>query len=119
MQSIDSRIIYVILATIILIPLFLPKLHYINIPGKPAIDFYETIEHVARTDPNGLVIVDGQWSSSTRGENQWQTEAILAHLMMRHVHFATLSFDPQNETLTKQILIRLAARSEEHTSELQ
>jgi len=110
MQSIDSRYIYAALIVAILIPLFCSKLVYLNIPSKPSIDFYNTIEHIASTEPNGLVIVDGQWSSSSRGENKWQTQAIVTHLMMRHVHFATLSFDTQNHTLTNEIVTALAAK---------
>ena len=110
MQSIDSRYIYAALIVAILIPLFCSKLVYLNIPSKPSIDFYKTIENVATTEPNGLVIVDGWWSSSSRGENKWQTQAIITHLMMRHIRFATLSFDTQNHTLTQDIVTALAVK---------
>lgn len=108
-QTIDRRIIYVVLIGFILLPLFFPvKLPII--PSRQSQDFYETIENVARTSPNKLVIVDGFWSPGTRGENQWQTQAILSHLMQRKIRFALLSFDIQNNTLVQNIVNGLAPR---------
>jgi len=110
LQNIDRRIIYGILLVVILAPLFLPNFSVPITPTKQAQDFYDTVERVARQDPQKIVIVDGLWSPSTRGENQWQAEAIVTHLMMRHLHFAILSFDPQNNTIMQAIVVEPLAR---------
>jgi hypothetical protein len=110
LQTIDRRIIYAVLIVVILIPLFLP-IALPTYPSKQSVDFYNTIEQVAKRSPHKLVIIDGQWSPSTRGENQWQAQAIVTHLMMRHIHFAFISFDTQNNTVMQaQVVAPLAKK---------
>ncbi len=109
LQTIDRRIIYAVLLGVILIPLFFP-ITLPTYPSKQSQDFYDTIERVAKESPNKIVIIDGQWSPSTRGENQWQTQAIVTHLMQRHLHFAILSFDTQNNTVTQTQIVEPLAK---------
>ena len=109
LQTIDSRIIYGILIACILLPLLFP-LKLPILPSQQSEEFYATVEKIAKTDPNKIVIVDGQWAPGTRGENQWQTVAILNHLMQRHIHFAILSFDTQNNTITQGLAESIAAK---------
>jgi hypothetical protein len=106
LQKIDPRIIYALLLVSIVIPLFL-NLSLPIIPSQQSEEFYETVQGLPL---NKLVIVDGWWSPSTRGENAWQAQAILIHLMQRHLHFAILSFDPKNNSLTQQIVDRWAQK---------
>jgi hypothetical protein len=104
LQTIDRRVIYAVLLVVILIPLFVP----INVPTYPSQqsqDFYDTVERIAKDSPNKLVIVDGWWSPGTRGENQWQAQAVVTHLMARHLHFAILSFDTQNNTVMQTQIV--------------
>ena len=110
LQNIDRRVIYAALIAVILIPLFLPGLSLPIYPGKQSTDFYNTVQQVAKQSPNKIVIVDGQWSPSTRGENQWQAEAVITHLMMRHLHFAILSFDTQNNTVMQTLVVAPLAK---------
>ncbi|MGI4792091.1 MAG: hypothetical protein ACRYFS_24985 [Janthinobacterium lividum] len=110
LQNIDRRIIYAILIAVILIPLFVPNLTLPTYPSKQSTDFYNTIERVAKESPQKIVIVDGQWSPSTRGENQWQAEAVVTHLMKRHMHFAILSFDTQNNTVMQTLVVAPLAK---------
>jgi hypothetical protein len=110
LQTIDRRIIYAVLIVVILIPLFLPGLTLPTYPSKESVNFYNTVENVAKNSPHKIVIIDGQWSPSTRGENQWQAEAIVTHLMMRHVHFAILSFDTQNNTVMQNLVVAPLAK---------
>lgn len=112
LQAIDRRIIYAILLVFILVPLFVPKISskLPVIPSKQSLDFYHTMGRVGRESPNKIVILDGQWSPSTRGENQWQTQAIINDMMQRHIHFAILSFDPQNNPLVQGIVDSLAPK---------
>lgn len=107
LQTIDRRWIYAILIVFILIPLFDRKFNLPIIPSKQSQDFYNTIQQVP---PGGMVLIDGWWSPGTRGENQWQTQAVLIHLMRRHLRFAILSFDPQNNTLVQNMVNVLAPK---------
>ena len=107
LQTIDRRWIYAILIVFILIPLFDPSFNLPIIPSKQSQDFYDTVQQIP---PGGMVLVDGQWSPGTRGENQWQTQAVLLHLMRRHLRFAILSFDPQNNTLVQNLVSALAPK---------
>jgi hypothetical protein len=106
-QTIDRRWIYAILIAVILIPLFDRKFNLPIIPSKQSQDFYDTI---AQVPSGGMVLIDGQWSPGTRGENQWQTQAVLLHVMKRHLRFAILSFDPQNNTLVQDMVNVLAPK---------
>ncbi len=106
-QTIDRRIIYAVLLVFILIPLFDQKFKLPIIPSRQSHDFYDTIQAV----PAGkMVLIDGQWSPSTRGENQSQTQAILIHVMQRHLKFGILSFDPQNNTVVQNMVTALAPK---------
>ena len=112
LQTIDRRVIYAVLLVFILVPLFLPGLQLPNYPAKQSQDFYDTVEKIG-ADPasaHKIVIIDGQWSPSTRGENQWQAEAIVTHLMQRHLHFATIAFDTQNQTIMQQEVVEPLAK---------
>jgi len=108
MQTIDPRWIYALLLAFIIVPLLAPDLPFPVVPSQQSIDFYDTVENTAKNSPNKLVIVNSMWASGTRGEQQWQSQAIFRHLMARHLKFATLTFDTQNATLTKQVVARLA-----------
>ena len=106
LQTIDRRIIYAVLLVFIIIPLAYP-IQLPNYPAKQSQDFYDTVQRVG-ADPasaHKIVIIDGQWSPSTRGENQWQAEAIVSHLMQRHLHFATIAFDTQNQTIMQEEVV--------------
>jgi len=108
MQQVDRRVIYVLLLLSIIVPMLLPQIEFPIVASQQSKDFYQGIENVATTSPEKLVIVDGFWASGTRGEQQWQTQAIFTHLMKRHIKFAMLSFDTQNKTLMPAIADKLA-----------
>ncbi len=112
LQTIDRRMIYAVLLVFILVPLFNPKFQLPNYPAKQSVDFYDTIEKVAADKSNAhkIVIINGMWSPSTRGENQWQARALVTHLMMHHLHFATLTFDTQNATIMQQNVVEPLAK---------
>jgi len=104
-QTIDRRVIYVILLLFIFVALFDKHLKLPIIPAKQTIDFYNAVQ-AAPSDK--LVLVSGQWSPSTRGENQWQAQAIFTHLMRRRLKFAMIGFDPQNDQVTRAVVEPLA-----------
>ena len=109
LQTIDRRVIYAILLVVILIPLFFP-ITLPTYPSKQSQDFYDTVERISKDSPNKLVILDGWWSPGTRGENQWQAQAVVTHLMARHLHFAILSFDTQNNTVVQTQIVEPLAK---------
>ena len=108
MQKVDRRVIYSLLLLSIVLPMLSPAVKFPIIPSQQSIDFFNGINDVAAKTPGKLVIVDGFWANGTRGEQQWQTQAILTHLMRKHLKFALLSFDTQNETLMPKIAADLA-----------
>ncbi len=111
MQTIDRRVIYAVLLLSILVPLFV-NVSLPNYPAKQSVEFYDTIQKIG-DDPasaNKIVIINGMWSPGTRGENQWQAEAVVTHLMRRHIQFATIAFDIQNNTIMQRDVVQPLAK---------
>jgi hypothetical protein len=105
LQNIDRRIMYSLLIVLIAIPLIRPM--EMPIPITPQVrGVYDAIEHW----PKGKVaIVSVTWDAGTSGENMPQTEAIVRHLMMRHIKFFILNFwYPQGTQFAQDICDRLA-----------
>jgi len=111
LQTIDRRIIYALLLLFIIFPLFI-DIPLPTYPSRQSRDFYDTLEKVAadKNNANKIVIVNGMWSPSTRGENQWQAEALITHLMQKHLRFATLTFDTQNDTVMQTSVVEPLAK---------
>lgn len=110
LQSIEPRFLYVVLLVIIAAPMLFPGLALPIVPGQQSKDAYETIQKIGKENPPQLVLLDGVWSASTRGESQWQTQAIMLQLMRDHIPFATMSADPQNPQLMENIADPLAKK---------
>lgn len=111
LQRIDSRILYLLLAVVVAIPLVfdIPSGKAVILPQSQG--YYDAIERVA-ADPvqkDKLVIFSFSFSSSTATENLTQAEATMRQLMARHLKFAISSFsDPQGRELGKQLALKLA-----------
>lgn len=111
LQNLDSRLLYLLLALVVCVPLL------INIPAGKAVIlpqsqvFFNTVERIA-ADPvekNKLVIFSFSFSSSTSAENLTQAEAVMRHLMAKHLKFAIFAFnDPQGRDLGEQLANKLA-----------
>lgn len=102
-QNIDRRILYLLLALVLSAP-FLLRVPVPNAVVSPqAHSFYNTIEEIA-SDPvrsKKLIILCPNYAAGTIAENQTQTEAVMRHLMKRHLKFAIFCFsDPQGRELT-------------------
>lgn len=108
MQKIEPRILYLVVIVMIVLPLAFPKFVLPIIPSQQSVDAFDTINQVAQKSPGKLAIIDGWWSASTKGEQLWQTKAILTQLMRDHIPFAILSGDPQNGQLTEELVSQLA-----------
>jgi hypothetical protein len=103
MQTIDTRILYVVLLLSISFPLLFPVSLPI-IPAEQSREAFETVQAVGRLPVIKPALVDSQWSASTRGENEWQTRALIQHLMMRHIPFIVVPGDPQAPQLMGDII---------------
>ena len=104
LQRLDRRILYAMLLLAVTVPFFLPL--RLPVPISPQTRaLYETIENLP---PDSFVLFGIDWSASTRGENGPQTEALMRHLMIKHLRFAIIAFaDVQGETLGQTIAERL------------
>ena len=114
LQNLDRRVLYLLLAITVSLPLVLRKL---PLPAPaitpPTQSFYETIETIA-ADPakkDKLVIVSCNFGSGTLAENLSQTEAVLTHLCRKKLKFAMFAFnDPQGRDLGKATAERIAGQ---------
>ena len=86
------------------LPFFIKK--SIPMPISPETrSLYERIEAL----PEGsFVLVGMDWGAGTKGENGAQSEALLRHLMRKHLRFAMITFaNPQGSTFGQNIAERL------------
>jgi hypothetical protein len=113
-NNLDRRVLYLLLAVVIAIPLLFPKiassLPKPNVTG-PTKSYFDTIEGIA-ADPiesKKIVIVSCNFGAGTLAENFSQCQATIRHLMMKKLKFAIFAFsDPQGRELGKQAVDQLA-----------
>src|SRR5579862_622118 len=110
LQKLDSRIFYVILIIMIVVPLMFPEFKLPIIPSQQTVSAYNTVEQAANAGPGKIALVDSWWAASTQGEQKWQAKAVLTQLMRDHIPFALISGDPQNRTLTDQLVKEIAPK---------
>lgn len=92
MQKIDRRILYIILIIATSGMLFVP----VTIPAKPDTSSAAAYVTLAELDNTKPVLIQSDWTQSTRGENMGHTEALLRILMSRNIKFVMQSLaDPQ------------------------
>jgi len=104
LQHIDSRILYLLLAVVLAIPLVFNM--SLPIPISPAAQgAYDAVEHIPS---DKIAIVSVNWSSGTEAENQPQMDALIRHLFLRHKKFAILAFDPQGSKFGEDTAARLS-----------
>lgn len=114
LQSIDRRILYGALLVVIALPLLIPAFVIPPVPDQQTKDAYAVVEHFGTQPGPKMAMIDGWWSASSRGEQQYQTEAIIEHLMRLDIPFAIISGDPQNTTLTEDIAQQTALKYHRH-----
>lgn len=106
LQSIDRRFIYLLLLGSVGAAL-LTKVTLPVIPSNQTRGAFDAVEHIS---PEKFALIGGEWSASTRGENEPQTRAIMHHLMRRHIKFAVYGFDPQGPENSEKVIKELAPR---------
>ena len=97
LQRIDRRIMYILLAIVVWIPLRWDIIHQ-PLPVTPEVrGAYKAVEDV----PKGkIVFISIWWSAGTLAENRPQTEAVARHLFMLGKPFAIIPWDQQGTTLS-------------------
>lgn len=103
-QTIDRRITYIILAVVVVIPMFV-KMHMPTAVTQQVEGVYDAVQAIP---PSKIAILSGDWESGTMAENLPQTEVLMRHLFQRNIRFAILPFAPQTTTLMEDTAERLA-----------
>ncbi|MGB9588064.1 MAG: hypothetical protein ACPL7O_07780, partial [Armatimonadota bacterium] len=98
LQSIDRRVMYLLLVIVIVLPLVMQ----VDLPivVSPAVrGAYNAVEQI----PSGkIAVISVIWSSGTIAENRPQTEALIRHMFKSGKKFAIVAFDPQGSELAFQ-----------------
>ncbi len=103
-QTIDRRIMYLLLVLVIVFPMFVQfKLPMATTPEVRGV--YAAVEDIK---PGQIAVLSGDWGAGTIAESQPQTEAMMRHLFRRNIPFAILPFAPQTTTLMQQSAERIA-----------
>jgi hypothetical protein len=110
-QRIDRRILYLLLALCIAVPIAVdvPQPRPVVMPETQSL--YNTIESIAKdpVESKKLAIVCTNYSGGTLAENQTQNEAIVRHLMRLKLKFAVFAFaTPQGRELGRAVADKLA-----------
>ena len=101
MQNLDRRVLYVLVAIVLSVPLIMrPSRH----PSADSIfpevrNAYKTIDSVP---PGKIVLVSTTWGAGTKAENEPQLEALMRHMFAKRIKFAILSWEPGGSEITWQ-----------------
>ena len=90
LYAIDRRVLYAILMLLVgwqmLRPITVP-----NVTLKMSKDLFDKIESLQKGD---VILIESDWTTSTRGESMGQFKALIRHLMRKEVKFVTTAIDP-------------------------
>lgn len=102
LQSIDRRVLYLILIVVTALPLVLFK---VTIPAPADSSSAASYYAVMQMPDDRPVILQSDWTQSTRGENMGHTEAVLRTLMSRNIKFVMQSMaDPQAPQVFRDVM---------------
>ncbi len=104
LRQVDKRLIYLVLAAVVILPFFVPFKLPIY-PSPPAKGLYKAIESVPK---DKLVLIGADWDASVKGELGPQTAAVINHLFARHQRFAIWGVAVQGPLITEQYCEKLA-----------
>ncbi len=103
-QKLDKRILYVVLIVLTALSLFVKVEIPVN-PEASSIDLYVALMDIP-TDKT--VLVETDWTNSTRGENAGHFECLMRILMTQKVKFVLYSIsDPQAPQVARDALLRI------------
>jgi len=104
LQTIDRRILYLLIAAVIAIPLLQRPSRHPRIVFSEVKNAYTTLSKVPK---NKIVIISCVWGPGTRAENEPQTKAIIKHLLMEDTRFVMLSWDQLGSQLTYEDAVEI------------
>lgn len=109
MQSIDRRLIYLVMAVTFLVTLIIGK-PVTPLVMPPVQQLYDAIDAApAGPDDGKLILIGMTFSASTIGESGNQARAIIRHLMLRKKRFAVISIaEPQGAVYAQLITTDIA-----------
>jgi hypothetical protein len=99
LQRIDRRLIYLLVALLVTLPLFIPFKPKLSVSPE-ARQLFDFIEQMPR---DKLVLIAVDWDAGTRGENWPQTEAVITHLLRTKRKFAIFGFAIQGPQFAQNI----------------
>jgi hypothetical protein len=104
LQSVPRQALYFLLMAAITISLLIPT-RLPNDPKAPGMDFYAAVMSVP---PGSTVLIESDFTNSTRGESAGQLEALLRILMRRQVKFALMTVaDVQAQQVARDVVERI------------
>jgi hypothetical protein len=89
--NLDRRILYLILMVLVGWQIVAP-IDADNVVSAKTQDLFASIEAMREGD---VVVVQSDWTNSTRGESRSQFQALMRHLMRKRVKIILTSIDPQ------------------------
>lgn len=113
--KIDRRIIYIVLAVVVIIPLILT----VKLPGKVRAmpRTKDVFDHIENIDPNGkrrAILISVDFDPQTEPELKPQLEAVVRHGFARNIPLLVMALPIQGTDIGIEVFTRLA---EEHNKE--
>jgi hypothetical protein len=107
-QAVDSKILYLVLFLVVSLSLVLTNIKSIRVPTAPQEYTKETYK-ILRNIPEGkTIIIDTEYTNSSRGENGGQMEAVLRMCMRQKVKFVLYTMgEPQCIEVAKDVIRKI------------
>jgi len=106
LQRIDNRVLYVILAVAVAVPVFAR----LRLPIPPTTETLGAYDAVEAVPPGRLVMVQSTWDAGTIGECEGQCRAVVEHLMRRGQPFVIWTSNPASPPFYNRIIEETARR---------
>jgi hypothetical protein len=106
LYMLDRRWLYLILILLVVVQTLSP----LDIPNVVSPRSQALYDHLSQQPPGSFVVVQTDWTYSTRGESYAQFKALIRLLMRKKIRFVvtTAGSDPQAPVIAKQIISQLA-----------
>jgi hypothetical protein len=105
-QSIDRRIIYLVVFVVASVPFFIP-IPFPMPPSEPAQNLFDKVEKIAEYNKTAkkkrVVFIHADWSPSVQAECWPQAEAMIEHCFKRDVPFIIMGWLAEGPRLTQKI----------------
>ncbi|MCE9559625.1 MAG: hypothetical protein K8R88_11810 [Armatimonadetes bacterium] len=109
LQGMSSGTLYLLLFICASVPLFF-TIPQKNSPEESPKDLYFFLRNLSKDKP---VLIESDWSLSTRGESGGQFEALMRIMMRQDIKFAVYAVDPINMQVARNTIGRLSKENKE------